>query len=60
MANEINIGDRVEVTSIQKGGFFIGRYQATVIYRISRNRIKVRDDMDGEYTVYFTNVKKLA
>ncbi|SFF29480.1 hypothetical protein [Spirosoma endophyticum] len=59
MNTEINPGDRVEVTRVQKGGFYVGRYLATVLGHIKGKRFKVSDDQGQEYSPYFKNVKKL-
>ncbi|WP_157816172.1 hypothetical protein [Spirosoma pollinicola] len=60
MNNAISFGDRVEVTRIVKGGFYTGRYLATVICRSNGRRIKVRDDQGREYSPYPAQVKKLT
>ncbi|SFF21913.1 hypothetical protein [Spirosoma endophyticum] len=59
MNTGINMGDRVEVTRTKKGGFYNGRYLATVIGFTTGDRIRVKDGLDQEYAPYFKNVKKL-
>ena len=60
MRIEINPGDRVEVTRTAKGGFYKGRYLATVLIRSTTKRVKVRDDLGKEYSPYITHIKKLG
>ena len=59
METDIKPGDRVEVTRTKRGGFFNGRYLATVIHLSTQARVRVRDDEGKERLPSLTHVKKL-
>ncbi|GAB4020188.1 hypothetical protein GCM10028808_60490 [Spirosoma migulaei] len=59
MATEFNPGDRVVITHTAKGGYFKGRYLATVVCYLGKARIKVRDDGGNPRTPFSIQAKKL-
>ncbi|RZM11772.1 MAG: hypothetical protein EOO88_46435 [Pedobacter sp.] len=59
MNTDIKPGDRVEVTRTKRGGFFNGRYLATVIQLSPQARVRVRDDEGQDSSPRRTQVKKL-
>ncbi|MVM28430.1 hypothetical protein GO755_00190 [Spirosoma sp. HMF4905] len=60
MATELNPGDRVEITRTAKGGYYKGRYLATVVCYLGKTRIKVRDEAGRQRTPFSIQVKRIA
>jgi hypothetical protein len=60
MNTDLKPGDRVEVTRTLKGGFYKGRYLATVIHLTTKFRVRVRDEEGQEFLPSLNHVKKLG